>query len=152
MKLIFLDIDGVMNHRTHFERSRQHEGQEFSPLAVRNLREILKATGAKIILSSTWRKGLTAKGMKELFAWYDLDKYVIGKTPVLIDQIRGLEIKKFIDEIPSLESFVILDDDGDMGELMPFLVQTSNTHGLSDDKRDVAVKILNGEKIRSNGE
>jgi hypothetical protein len=143
MKLIFLDIDGVMNHRTHFVRSRQHQGQEFSPLAVRNLREIIKATGAKIVLSSTWRKGLTAKGLKELFAWYDLDEYILGKTPVLNDQIRGLEIQEYIKgSFQGIESFVILDDDADMGELLPYLVQTSNTHGLTDEKREEAIKIL----------
>jgi hypothetical protein len=53
MKLIFLDIDGVMNYRTHFVGSSQHQGQEFSPLAVRNHGEIIKDTGVKIVLSST---------------------------------------------------------------------------------------------------
>jgi hypothetical protein len=143
MKLIFLDIDGVMNHRTHFVRSRQHQGQEFSPLAVRNLREIIKATGAKIVLSSTWRKGMTVRQIKELFAWYDMDQYVISKTEYIEDAMRGLEIREWIGGcFNHNESFVIIDDDADMGELLPYLVQTSNTHGLSDDKRDEAIKIL----------
>lgn len=146
MKLIFLDIDGVMNHRTHFVRSRQHWGQEFSPLAVRNLREIIKTTGAKIVLSSTWRKEMSLTEIKKMFSYYDMGRYVIGKTPYLEDHIRGLEIQKWMDDEPQIkvESFVIIDDDDDMGDLIPHLVHTSNTHGLSDDKRVEAIRILGG--------
>ncbi len=81
--------------------------------------------------------------MYELFSWYDLQNYVIGRTPVLDDQIRGLEIQKWMDDFTGIESFVILDDDADMGELLPYLVQTSQTHGLTDEKRDEAINILN---------
>jgi hypothetical protein len=67
MKLISLDIYGVMNHPNLFERSRVHQGQGFCPVAVQNLREIIKRTGVHIILSSTWRKGLNMIDMRLLF-------------------------------------------------------------------------------------
>jgi hypothetical protein len=143
MKLIFLDIDGVMNHRNYIVRSRLHELQEFCPIAVRNLREIIKRTGAKIVLSSTWRQGRTMKQLKTLFSCYDLDQYLIGKTPYLEDQIRGNEIKQFLDNVfEPVESFVILDDDKDMGELLPHLVHCINFSGLTDERREEAIRIL----------
>jgi hypothetical protein len=94
MKLIFLDIDGVMNHRNYMIRSRLHHLQEFCPVAVRNLREIVKRTNAKIVISSTWRK---FKDMDFVMSCYDLDQYVIGKTSVIEDVIRGVEIQRYLD-------------------------------------------------------
>jgi hypothetical protein len=147
MKLIFLDIDGVMNHRDYFVRSRLHQLQEFCPISVRNLREIIKRTDANIVISSSWRLG-GAKEMKQILSCYDLDKYFVGLTPVINDGIRGLEIQAFIDAFPSLvepiESFVILDDDKDMGDLLPHLVYC-RYGGLNDDRREEAISILNKE-------
>lgn len=150
MKLIFLDIDGVLNHEYFYEHSRLHRGHGFCPVSVQNLREIIKRTGAKIILSSTWRRGMTMIDMQELFGWYDLDRYVVGKTPIFDGQIRGNEIKNLLDETSiEIESFVILDDDEDMGELMPFLVLTKNTDGIrlgiTDVHREQAIQILNAK-------
>ncbi|WP_310191385.1 HAD domain-containing protein [Bacillus sp. 3255] len=145
MKLIFLDIDGVMNHRNYMVRSRLHMMQEFCPVAVRNLREVVKRTGANIVLSSTWRKGLSIKEIKKLFSWYDLDKYVIGKTPVLDWEIRGKEIQLFMDEfkLQPIESFIILDDDDDMGKLLPHLIHCKSYSGfVSDERREQAILLL----------
>lgn len=153
MKLIFLDIDGVMNHNNFFQRSRLHMGQEFCPVAVRNLREIIKRTDAKIVLSSTWRKGLSVGDIKTLFSWYDLDKYVVGKTPVLDEQIRGHEIQLFMDmlhhPIYPIESFIIIDDDDDMGDLLPRLIHCANNSGLTtDDRREYAIEMLGEIEIK----
>lgn len=140
MKLIFLDIDGVMNHRNYMIRSRLHAMQEFCPIAVRNLREIIKRTGAKIVISSTWRK---FKDIHHVMTCYDLDQYVVGKTPVIDDVIRGIEIKRFLYGFGKpIDSFVILDDDADMGELLPQLVHCKNYSGLTDDRREEAIALL----------
>lgn len=146
MKLIFLDIDGVMNHRNYFRRSRLHDLQEFCPVAVRNLREIIKRTGAKIVISSTWRK---FNDIDYIMSCYDLDQYVVGKTPNLIDHIRGDEIDLFIKRyfkntecIEKLESFIIIDDDDDMGDLMPHLIHCKDNSGLTDERREEAVELL----------
>lgn len=142
MKLIFLDIDGVMNHRKHFVRSRLHEGQEFCPIAVRNLREIIKRTGAKIVVSSTWRK-MGQTRMKNILRSYDMHQYFYGLTPVIDEVIRGIEIQKFLEECGAeVEQFVILDDDSDMGDLSNHLVHTSYIDGLNDDKREEAILVL----------
>lgn len=153
MKLIFLDIDGVMNHENFNDRSRLHHGHAFCPVAVQNLREIIKRTGAKIILSSTWRRGMHQIEIRELFSNYDLDQYVLGKTGILENQIRGNEIKELLDGCDEdfVESFVILDDDDDMGELLPFLVLTTGADGirvgLMAEQRERAIQILNEKTV-----
>jgi hypothetical protein len=149
VKLIFLDIDGVMNHRNHMVRSRLHRLQEFCPIAVRNLREILKRTDAKIVLSSTWRKGSTALEIKDLFSCYDLGHYVVGKTPVIDEEIRGLEIQAYLDTSErKVESFIIIDDDKDMGELLPRLIHCKDFSGLTtDERRELAIQMLGEVEI-----
>lgn len=149
VKLIFLDIDGVMNHRGYFVRSDKHHLQAFCPRSVQNLKLILEATGAKIIVSSTWRKlwPSTRKMKSELFRHYGLDRFIYGRTPVLDDVIRGVEIQRFLDQYHwPVERFVILDDDDDMGDLLPHLVQTSfeGDGGITDEVRDRAIELLNG--------
>ena len=70
MKVIFLDIDGVI---TTFTWERYHH---FNPVCVRMLKNILQASGYKLVISSTWRgeginnnshldKELTEHGLKE---------------------------------------------------------------------------------------
>lgn len=145
MKLIFLDIDGVMNHRNYMVRSRLHHMQEFCPVAVRNLREIVKRTHALIVISSSWRK---FKDIDYVMSCYDLDRYVLGKTPIIEDAIRGVEIQAFIDNVftkqgVELDSFIILDDDNDMGDLLPHLIHCKGYSGLTDVRREQAIDMLN---------
>ena len=65
-KFIFLDVDGVLNSKPYCERT----GRELNPENVRQLKEIVDATGARIVLSSTWKQiwddtGKDAKDMKK---------------------------------------------------------------------------------------
>ena len=54
MKVIFLDVDGVLNNADTKDRSPSgYKG--VSGEMIRNLREIVRKTGAQIILSSDWR-------------------------------------------------------------------------------------------------
>jgi hypothetical protein len=47
-KLIFVDVDGVLNN--------EYIPREISPCIVTRLAQLIKATGASVILSSSWRK------------------------------------------------------------------------------------------------
>lgn len=71
---------------------------------------------------------------------------VVDKTPCLGGVERGVEIMAYIEECRvrgyPIDAFVILDDDDDMGFLRPWLVQTSNTLGLTDDDVDIALAKL----------
>ncbi len=67
MKIIFLDIDGVLNHMYWLKKMKGVEGDKkfFDPDCVRRLNTITDKTGAKIVLSSSWRIGKTKEQLKE---------------------------------------------------------------------------------------
>lgn len=154
MKVIFLDIDGVMNHNSYFVRSDKHDRQAFCPEATENLRNILVTCKAKIVLSSTWRKSYknVRRLRKELFSHYGLNRYVIGLTPVIEDENnffhseRGVEIRAYMDEHGiAEEDMVIIDDGDDMNDLMHRLVQTSYENGLTKEKAEAVIQLLSNE-------
>ena len=136
MKIIFLDIDGVLN-----TYSTICEGVNWEPSLVKILKRIITETGVKIVLSSTWRKidrycNIIKNDMKIDY---------IDKTPELW-QKRGIEIQEWLDKNPNVEKFIILDDDSDMVHLMSYLLQTDGEFGLTNEIADKAIKILNERK------
>ena len=54
MKVIFLDIDGVLNCRSSKSRCGCYIGIDNDK--VKRLRQIVEATGAEIVLCSSWKK------------------------------------------------------------------------------------------------
>ena len=62
-KIIFLDIDGVLNSKAYFESIKENEipaaekiYNEISEFHVKLLSEIYHACDAKIVLASTWKE------------------------------------------------------------------------------------------------
>ena len=61
MKIIFLDIDGVMNSEKSLNDFFEQDGEERfehwipHPMHVKWLNKITDETGAKIVISSPWR-------------------------------------------------------------------------------------------------
>jgi len=82
MKIIFLDIDGVMCTRSCYGRGADNKwaAYMFDPKAVAVLNFILQETGAEIILSSDWRHQYTLQEMREIFAHNFVFKGPIGFT------------------------------------------------------------------------
>jgi hypothetical protein len=81
MKVIFLDIDGVLNLN---RKERDDYGQLFHDQFVENLDLIIKSTDAKIVISSTWRySGLEI--MKEMWTKRNLPGEVIDTTPCIYE-------------------------------------------------------------------
>lgn len=163
MKIIFLDIDGVLNSRQSFKKTRQeYPGDEIRydtphPDHIQELNFIVKHTNAKVVISSTWRTSFSSLAMHRFLRVLGFVGDVIDNTPRL-DTYRGTEIqswllaheskiKKYKDSnlynYEPIETFVILDDDSDMENLSEYLVQTSNDVGLTHQDAIKAVEILN---------
>lgn len=149
LKLIFLDIDGVLNS-LEFQRSNPQindmcTAHDIDRKAVDRLKKLLELTDAKIVISSSWRMIRSLDRLHCIFAKFGIEyTKIIGVTPAS-SKCRGDEIQQFIDKWEygqDIESFVILDDDGDMGELYHRLVHTTYNRGLLDMHIDEAVKIL----------
>ncbi len=77
MKVIFLDIDGVLNV---IPQGHDEYGAIFHPEFVTNLKWIIELTEAKIVVSSSWRlNGLIA--LQEMWKHRDLPGEIIDTTP-----------------------------------------------------------------------
>jgi hypothetical protein len=83
MKIIFLDIDGVIATTSCYGIGRKNKwnSYKFDEKCVAILNFILQETGAEIILSSDWRKHYTLQEMREIFAHNFVMKGPIGFTP-----------------------------------------------------------------------
>lgn len=154
MKVIFLDVDGVLNFESCSERLNGFYFVEDSRIEL--LKQIVDATGAKIVLSSSWRSG-----------WYDQDE---GKETIDLDMYKGLieklnehnlklidktgydlergdEIQTWLNEWTEepVEAFVIIDDlsGRHFHGIAEHLVQTSWKHGLQEKHVRKAIEILN---------
>lgn len=83
MKIIFLDIDGVICTSACYGVGKNNKwgAYMFDPKCVALLNFILQETGAEIILSSDWRNQYTLQEMREIFAHNFVLKGPIGFTP-----------------------------------------------------------------------
>jgi hypothetical protein len=97
MKVLFLDIDGVLNSYDNRDvlgnlwninkenKSRDQFGVLFDERCVRWLKYIIEETGCKIVISSTWRsRGL--KTMQLMWEMRDLPGEVIDCTPMEVSE------------------------------------------------------------------
>lgn len=141
MKVIFLDIDGVLNCNqttldrvykinnnlplTEFYKILRANGDpiyvDIDEKMVKILGKIVHLTGAKVVLSSTnrleWIRGKDnlqssyAKALQFLFDKYNID--IIGVTPFLDLTLnqRGKEIEAYLKSHDNIEAFCIIDDD-----------------------------------------
>lgn len=110
VKLIFLDIDGVLNSEQYTNWCYTAEGKEYlknggdlfvDKNAVKLIEELCRDYGVKLVISSSWRV-LTVEATKQEFNNYKdlkcLSKYIVGITPKYYDNesIRGNEINDFL--------------------------------------------------------
>lgn len=117
MKYIFLDIDGVIKE--------DRQGAPFLDESLEVLADIVDRTGAKLVMSSTWKvkyKAFVDNGYKtdieDISSLYNaLTKHglsIFDYTRYLGDVDRPLrrpaEIREYLDNVKDVESFCILDD------------------------------------------
>ena len=137
MKVLFLDIDGVLNSRRTALALRGFPNNfkqidQFDHVAIGLIRRLCNETGTKIVLSSYWRFQNSAKD-----ATRALNLPIISATPmqcVELDNphhLRGMEIKEWLFHHPEVTKYAIVDDDRDMlEEQMDFFVKTTTEDGL----------------------
>lgn len=138
MKIIFLDIDGVLNNygsaydllygvldKMHLRRAfmRNYDIFGIRKRNVKLLSKIIKKTGAKVVLSSSWRgswymdydlKSPRQKLLEDMLRKYNIE--VIGITPrISCDghySHRAHEIVQWLSQHESeVGNFIILDDE-----------------------------------------
>jgi hypothetical protein len=139
MKIIFLDVDGVLNHP--YTRETVENGRWpfiVDMKCMTQLKRIIEATDAEIVLSSSWRDADDYKSfLRGKFNLFGIDHW-IDQTIVRKDEDRSEEIRSWLRSNPH-GNFVVLDD---LNLNIDNLVLTSNG-GLTEEKADEAISILN---------
>lgn len=135
MNIVFLDIDGVLNRPTARTTALDRR-------CVAALNTILAASGARVVVSSDWRKHYTLARIAATLAESGFRGDIIARTPVLPGAQRGEEIRTWLHVSSTPEAFVILDDRDDMSDLGRHLVRTDANCGLTDADATRALRIL----------
>lgn len=151
MKVLFLDIDGVLNSEDWVERTKKSGEitvsltRDLDRDAVSVLNSIITQSGAKVVISSSWRVFHDLWEMKSILQRHGFVGEVIDMTPRRAPNPpyrRGNEIQAWLDQHPEVKSFVIIDDDADMEHLLDKLVRTDWMYGLREEHVAPALKVL----------
>jgi hypothetical protein len=163
-KVIFLDIDGVLNTQDWHSRKtndnpRDEFGWAFDPVAVENLGHIVKETGASIVISSSW-KFLGMAKLKQMWKIRKLPGILLDITPNTVSDemllnanleemelgvCRGNEIKEWLSRHKEeVSNYVIIDDYDDLLlEQEDHTVLTDSLIGITEFDAMKAIRILN---------
>ena len=135
MKVLFLDIDGVVNCATTTQRHRGFIG--IDPRLAARVRRVVEATGCKVVLSSTWREEAEnrAEVERKVVEIYD-------QTPIL-DGFRGDEVSAWLAEHPEVTRYAIVDDVGSWFHLGQPLFTTDPRVGLTEEMAVRLARYLN---------
>lgn len=146
MKLLFLDVDGVIINRQSCKVS--YDNPDLN--CVTRLNQLIEQSGAKIVVTGAWRMNRTVKELQQLLGeWGVRGGAMIAKTPYGPRSCnRGDEIGRFFQEWrgEEIESFAILDQHADFGRFLPHLVHTRFESGLTINDAEMATKILGKPK------
>lgn len=167
MKVIFLDIDGVLNsiedwiEQSRFGHPHNSGSNVISRTKLGLLALLLRSTDAKIVISSTWRIHYTPAQMREFFLdrvgekgeeFFEKDVFV-GRTGHRFSSgymDRWMEVREYLEGHPEITEFVILDDVNagfsDTEELKDHFVKTNPDTGITVLEIEKAIDILKGDK------
>ena len=167
-KIIFLDFDGVLNTE-HYQNLLHLQGKPwqdeygafFDPNAVGQLKKIIDATGADIVVESSW-KYLGLDAMKELWKVRNLPGRIIDITPSTISDdyllstdlenihlsilhCKGIEIASWLSKFkPQDIRYIIIDDEYViLDSQLPHFILTNPYEGITEEQANKAISILN---------
>lgn len=169
IKFIFLDIDGVLNSDIYMSSDEyfaecnslgidpvgrnvidKAHYLHIDPSAVKLVNILVERSGAKVILSSTWRCKYSLTELNIMFQKRGATFQIDGVTPAKMSwRPRGHDIRSFFNEFYKKsitpEAFVIIDDIDEFSLYPSHLVQTSEETGLTQEDVTKALKILKVE-------
>lgn len=166
MKVVFLDIDGVLNSN-YWNGSHQIEisnGEYIDEKKVKLFAQIIEKTGAVIVIHSGWRFWFddklkpTRKGASNLVGMlrkYNLALY--DKTPDFTTEeirrtrkfslVKANEIFAWLVSHTEVTNYLVIDDlDLHNDELRKYQIRTDSTVGLTELDVENSIRILNESK------
>lgn len=166
-RIIFLDFDGVLNTEHHqnflyYERKawQDEHGALFDPEAVEQLRHIINATHADIVVESSW-KHLGLEAMQQIWQARNMPGRVIDITPSTVSDnwlltanlkdldptmghCKGMEIASWLSDHANKDTrYVIIDDEYViLDSQLPHFILTKSYNGITEDVANRAISIL----------
>lgn len=165
MKIIFLDIDGVLNSDAYivtdayfneclaigvedpldYEVVIKAHHLHLDPKAIHLLNQLVADSGAQVVLSSTWRIRYSLDEMNAMLKLRGATFELTDKTPqIRFSRVfRGEEIRDYLKALKEKpEAFVIIDDNDEFPKFQKQFVHTNEKVGLTQEHVDKALKIL----------
>ena len=167
MKIIFLDFDGVLNtldYQLELQNANKscedNFGSLFSPVAMDNLYRIVRATGAKIVVISSWKEIYGLEGLRQM--WQERgykgeiddvtrnvvsDEWLLNADLSMLDNFnfphpKSLDISDYL-KTHNVSNYVIIDDEPVASdEQKSHLFQTSCQKGLTKAMADNVIAYL----------
>jgi HAD domain in Swiss Army Knife RNA repair proteins len=137
MKVIFLDIDGVLNcDATPNPRSLPYIVDQ---KLLKRFRKLVADSKARVVLTSSWR--IDPIGLYAARYWR---VPYTGACPDLPDAPRRDEILAWLGKHPRVDRFAVLDDEDDELDALP-LFQPSRKTGLTPEICRAALSYLTGK-------
>ena len=145
MKVLFVDIDGVVNSR---RTKKNFEGfMTVDPAMAALVQRVVRNTGCEIVLSSSWRLYQYSRDEVERKVCKFADITSILYAP------RGFEIKAWLTLHPEIQHYAILDDaESILPEQRANFFQTTWESGLTEDIALAVEKHLNGGMINNSAD
>ena len=171
MKVIFLDIDGVLNTSTDiYERRRiKFRGKRRIPTNKKPKRVFAKLVKWMLendiyfVMSTSWRGNSQIEDWNEILKNYGVKKdLVISLTPFHSKAIRGLEILQWLDSWNNVgvkeygkekvNDYIVVDDD--INDIKPYInkkkiIRTNVKNGLTEKDLEKIIFYFEKEKIFS---
>jgi len=150
VRILFLDIDGVLNSHAFVHRAGWHPplGSDrdlyiIDPVAVALLNGVLEETGAVVVITSSWRSTYPQEALHSMLQQRGFTGQVVGTTPELPGRRRSREIAQWLVDHADVEAFAIVDDDEDAGAGHPHrFVRTTYQVGLTGEHASALVRVL----------
>lgn len=138
MKILFLDIDGVVNKQDNFNPAFTDNIYPIDSYCAFLVGRIQLQTGCEVVLSSSWRHH--PEGVQNVS---ERVVRLLDKTPTS-DKYRGDEIQMWLDKHPEVDKYAILDDDMDFYAYQaPNYFKTTFEEGLTDEISRSVIEHLN---------
>jgi hypothetical protein len=134
MRVIFTDIDGVLN---------PHWRKKWSKSAIILYNKICKEFDLRVVITSTWRTNHTIEQLQKIFTEQGIEIPIYDYTPHLDQEDRGLEIRQWLMENVDCIDWVIIDDKtSDIEPHVKNVVKCRSWIGLTKDEYEEIKKIL----------
>jgi hypothetical protein len=154
MRIIFLDIDGVLN-----SENEPYEGKlwRLSESAILRVNTIIERTDARIVLTSDWRRYHGLQRCAEVLRAHGLSAEIVDATPNLenrrtvheedfdptayFERLRRSEIEAWM-KSHDIQTFVVIDDLAVFERDHPNMILTNATTGLTAEDAARAIAVL----------